>query len=304
MNPEKHRFIKRSSVLSGVVLWLFSVATVHAEETPRSAMRKGLRAYNAGDYTNAVTLLEKTVLEFPGTGNYNVGNAWYRMGEYEKASECYEEALRTTDLKLQANACFNRGNALLAQTTAMTEPEQIGQAIECAFQAMAMFEQALLLRSDDLQAKQNYEQAYDLRLTLEHNRAQRHFDAAEALLAEYKAKEAQANYRQARKEIEHILADVDPGYQESKQLLVKVNERLDMLDRAVDEAERDLSIAMKQIEAYQYALAAVRLTNDSDGRKYAFDIREDLKKQYEETTQKNQEVLDIIKNLSKLNIAE
>ena len=150
----------------------------------------------------------------------------------------------------------------------------------------------------------NYEQAYDLRLTLEHNRAQRHFDAAEALLSEYKAKEAQVNYRQARKEIEHILADVDPNHQESKQLLLKVNERLDMLDRVVDEAERDLSIAMKQIEEYQYALAAVRLTNDSDERKYAFDIREDLKKKYEETTQKNQEVLDIIKNLSSLNIAK
>ena len=140
--------------LSSIAILFITASTGHAEETPRSAMRKGLKAYNAGDYTNAVTLLEKTVLEFPGTGNYNMGNAYYRMGEYEKAAECYEEALRTTDLKLQANACFNRGNALLAQTTVMTEPEQIGQAIECAFQAMAMFEQSLLLHPEDLQAKQ------------------------------------------------------------------------------------------------------------------------------------------------------
>ena len=41
--------------------------------------------------------------------------------------------------------------------------------------------------------------------------------------------------------------------------------------------------------------------DDSDERKYAFDIKPELKKKYEETIQKNQEIIQIIENLSSLN---
>ncbi len=304
MTTEKHRFINRKSVLIGMVLWLAAVATVHAEETPRSAMRKGLKAYASGNYTNAVELLEKTALEFPDIGNYNLGNAYYRLGEYEKAEEHFNEALRTTDLDLQEQAYFNRGNALLARTTTMTGNEQIGLAIECAFQAMDMFEKAILLDPDDLAAKQNYERAQQLRMKLEFNLGKWYYDQAESLLSEYKAKDAQTNYRKAKKQFEHILADIDPNHRESEQYLPKINERLDMLHRAVEDAETDLATALRQIDEYQYMLAAQRLTSGTDERKYAFDIKPDLKKRYEETIQKNQEVLKIIQDLTTLNIAK
>ena len=69
-------------------------------------------------------------------------------------------------------------------------------------------------------------------------------------------------------------------------------------------AEQDLEIALRQIKDYQYMLAAQRLTTETDERKYAFDIKPDLKKMYEETIQKNQEILKIIRELSSLNIVE
>ena len=81
-------------------------------------------------------------------------------------------------------------------------------------------------------------------------------------------------------------------------------EGLEMLQRAVAEAEQDLEIALRQIDEYQYTLAAQRLTIASDERKYAFDIKPDLMKKYEETIQKNQEILQIIQDLSSLNIVE
>ena len=286
------------------ILFLLLPGIVHAEETPRSAMRKGLKAYKAGDYTNAVALLEKTVLEFPGIGNYNLGNACYRLGEFEKAADCFEEALRTPDLELQASAYFNCGNALLARTTELPGPEQIGLAIECAFQAMDRYEKAMLLDPEDLAAKQNFERASNLRMTLEFNRAKGSFDEAESLLAEFKAKDAQAAYQRAENYFEHILADVTPGHAESQLLLRRTHERLAMLKKAVADAEADLATALQQIEEYQYALAAERLAVESDQRKYAFDIKPDLKKKYEETIQKNGEILNIIKTISDLNIAE
>jgi tetratricopeptide (TPR) repeat protein len=260
-------------------------------------MRKGLKAYQQGDYTNAVTQLKKTALEFEDIGNYNLGNAQYRMGDFEAAAESYNEALRSQDLGLQAKAYFNRGNALLARTTALTGQEQIGMAIELAFQAMDMYEKAILLAPDDLAAKQNFERAQQLRLKLEYNLGTWYFDHAESLLQEYKAKDAKQNYLLAKKHFTHILENVEPNHGESKQYLPKIKERLEMLALAVEAAEHDLQVALQQIDDYQYMLAAQRLTTETDERKYAFDLKPGLKKQYDETIQKNQEVLQIIQDL-------
>jgi tetratricopeptide (TPR) repeat protein len=287
-----------------IPLLVLIAVSAHAEDTPRSSMRKGLKAYRRGDYTNAVQHLEKTVLEFPDIGNYNLGNALYRAGDYEEAADAFNEALRTTDLELQAEAYFNRGNALLARTTALSGPEQIGMADELAFQALDMFEKAILLKPDDLAAKQNYERAWRLRLSLELKLGQWYFDQAEALLKEYKAKDARTNYRQAKRQFEHILENIDPNNGEARQYLPRTVERLEMLRRSVEQAEEDMEAALQFISDYQYMLAAQRLTTATDERRYAFDIRPDLKKQYEETMQKNQEVLQIIQDLSKLNIVK
>jgi tetratricopeptide (TPR) repeat protein len=295
---------KISPHLSIIAILIVGTLTVHSEETPRSAMRKGLKAYKAGDYTNSVHFLKKTALEFPNIGNYNLGNAHYRNGDFEAAEKAFNEALRTTDLELQAKAYFNRGNALLARTTVMTGPEQIGLAAELAFHAVGMYEKAILLDPADMDAKRNYEKARELRLTLEYTKGKWLYDHAEALLQEYKAKEAQKNYQQAKTQFEHILEDVDPTHEESKQLLPKATERLAMLRQALEEAEHDLQMATQLIEDYQYMLAAQRLTTETDNRKYAFDLKPDLKKQYEETIEKNQEVLKIIQELSNLNIVK
>ena len=143
-----------------------------------------------------------------------------------------------------------------------------------------------------------------MRLKLEYNLGKWYYDQAESQLQAYKAKDAQTNYRNARGQFEHILVNVDPNHAESEQYLPKVRERLDMLARAVEEAEHDLAVALQQINDYQYMLAAQRLTTETDDRKYAFDIKPDLKKEYEETIQKNDEVLQIIRELSTLNIVE
>ena len=280
---------------------LLIAASAQGEETPRSAMRKGLKSLREGDYTNAVAYLEKSVLEFPAIGHYNLGCAQYCAGAFEAADESFNEALHTTDLELQARAYFNRGNALLARTTALNGPEQIGLAIDLAFQAADMYEKAILLTPDDTAAKQNYERAWNLRLQLESNLGRWYFDRGEALLKEYKAKDAQSQYLQARKQFEHILRDIDPNHAEAARYLPMAEERLAMLKKAVEDAEADLADALQFIADYQYMLAAQRLTTDSDARKYAFDIKPDLKQRYEETQKKNSEVLKIIEDLSTLN---
>jgi Ca-activated chloride channel family protein len=292
------------AMLSTAILLFVCAAAVRAEDTPRSSMRKGLKAYQSGSYTNAVEHLEKTSLEFPSIGNYNLGNALYRNGDFEAAAGCFNEALRTTDLGLQAKAYFNGGNALLARTTSLSGPEQIAIAIELTFQAMDLFEKAILLTPDDISAKQNFERAERLRLKLNYNLGMWYFEQAEALLQEYKAKDVRTYYTQARKQFYHILQDIDPAHGNSARYLPIVDQRLEMLKRAVETAERDLAAALQFIADYQYMLAAQRLTTETDERKYAFDIKPDLKEQYEETGRKNSEVLNVIQELSNLNIVK
>ena len=188
--------------LSFTIILLLATLNVQAEDTPRSSMRKGLKAYRSGDYTNAVQQLEKTALEFPGLGNYNLGCAQYRSGDFETAEHSFNEALRSTDLEVQAKAYFNRGNALLARTTALTQTEQISLAIELSFQAMDMYEKVLLLQPADLEAKQNFERAAHLRLQLEYNLGRWYFNQAEELLPLFKRRRTpRKNYQLAKKTV-------------------------------------------------------------------------------------------------------
>ena len=288
-------------VLSVVLpLCLLALAS-QAEETPRSAMRKGMKAYRAGDYTNAVSYFKKTALEFPDIGNYNLGNALYRIGDYEGAAKAFKEVLRSPDLKLQANAYYNLGDAYLARTTKLNDPSLAGLAIELAFQAEDMYEKAMLLNPEDLAAKQNFEHARNLRVDLTFGLGKKAFDEAEAQLKEFHAKEAKKNYLAAKKQFEHILNDIRPNENRAKQYLKNTNDRLAMLQRAVEQTQKDLETVIQYIKDYQYFMAAELLAKQSDERKYAFDLKPDLKKKYEEIAKKDTEVLQILKKFSNLN---
>ncbi|NLX24739.1 MAG: tetratricopeptide repeat protein [Lentisphaerae bacterium] len=285
------------------LLLLNFAASAYAGDTARAYMRQGLKAYNVENYDDALTHFKKASAEFPHVSAYNLGNTYYRMGDYAQATNSYHKALESDDLELQAQVYYNLGNALLepVAVTNYAERVEVDQAVELTVEAAEMFENALRLNPNDLAAKQNYERSLLRRTELELNLGKYIFDQAESLLQEYKAKEAQGKYIEARNQFERILAEINPTHAEAKQYLPKIEERLNMLERAVETAENDLQIALQQIDDYQYVLAAQRLMDDSDERKYAFDIKPELKKKYEETIQKNQEIIQIIENLSSLN---
>ena len=60
--------------------------TTLAEESPRATMKKGLRAYKSGFYTNAVESLKKTVLTYPDLGHYNLGAAYFKQHAFKEAA--------------------------------------------------------------------------------------------------------------------------------------------------------------------------------------------------------------------------
>ena len=285
---------------------LLAVIPAHASDSARSFLRKGVKAYEKENYSEAVQFFEKAAPSFPAEANFDLGNAYYRMNDFEQATNCYHKALETDDLELQAQAYYNLGNAVLSAVniTNYAEKASVEKAVDQVLEAMELYESSLRLEPENPEAKQNLERAMLRRLDMEFEVGKSLFDQGEALLSEFKAKEAQTHYTDARTQFEHILADIDPNNAESKQFLPKIEERLSMLERAVQSAEQDLEAAYQLIRDYQYRLAAQRLATESDDRKYAFDLKPELKKKYEETIQKNQEILSIIEGLSTQNTVE
>ncbi|MCF7847948.1 MAG: VWA domain-containing protein [Kiritimatiellales bacterium] len=159
----------RKAALLLVLLLPFSA---RAEQSPRELMKQGLKHYEKGSYSNALQALEKTAADFPDIGNYNLGNTLYRLKNFQGSEEAFKQALRTTDLDLQAKTYYNRGNALLAQTTQLADPQQIDQAIEMTRNAADMYEKAIQMDAVDMDAKRNYEKALKLLEKLEEQKKQ------------------------------------------------------------------------------------------------------------------------------------
>ena len=90
---------KRSHLMIYRILSILVIinCTTLAEESPRATMKKGLRAYKSGVYTNAVESLKKTVLTYPDLGHYNLGAAYFKQHAFKEADTHFQEALRSTD---------------------------------------------------------------------------------------------------------------------------------------------------------------------------------------------------------------
>jgi hypothetical protein len=272
----------------------------------RPLASQATRSYEEGDFaaaaegfSQAAAEAEETRLD-PAVARYNQANALLADGREGEAADRYTEALRTTNLDLQTRIYFNRGIAIAHSIDPITDPEQVGPARERLLEAMDMFEKAILLDAADRDAKKNYELIHRQRMDMETELGKSFFEQAEAQLREFQAGDAKENYQQAKLQFDYILNKVAPDHAESREYLERIAERLDMLQKAVDDARRDLDTAHQQINRYQYLAAARILSAETDSRKYALDMEPDLKKKYEEATQKSAEVLQIIQELSKL----
>ncbi len=73
----------------------------------------GSEAYERGDYEKALKSFIDAQLEDPERPEifYDIGNAYYRLGNFDAASENYRAALKGDDDGLQQKAHYNLGNA-------------------------------------------------------------------------------------------------------------------------------------------------------------------------------------------------
>jgi Ca-activated chloride channel homolog len=118
-----------------------------------------LRAYNAGNYTNALQEFERLAQENTNDLRlvFNAGAAAYRATNYDAALNDFKTVTLSPDLKLQEQAYYNLGNTLYRQGELKFEPDTEGlDAMEETWQlAVKSYEHAAELSTNDADAAYN-----------------------------------------------------------------------------------------------------------------------------------------------------
>lgn len=132
--------IRKTVLIAGLLFFALSAPSVHA-----GPMHDGVQAYEKGDYETALKFFIDAQLDDPDNPEilYNIGNAYYKLGDFESAYKNYAQALKSENRSLKQKATYNLGNSSFRKG-ALDE-------------AVKHYESALALAPDDEQAKQNLE---------------------------------------------------------------------------------------------------------------------------------------------------
>ena len=112
-----------------------------------SLVEEGNRLFSEGKYDEALTKYSKAQVELPQSPEiyYNIGDAQYGKGDYEKSSALFQKAGESEDISLNARAGYNLGNTLFRE--------------EKYQEAIAAYKASLKLNPEDKDAKFNFELA-------------------------------------------------------------------------------------------------------------------------------------------------
>ena len=136
--------MKRLMIL---ILALVSAVTVSAQ-TDRKEVRAGNRAFRKGDFRKSEIDYRRAVLKdsLSVAAQYNLASSLYRQDDYEGAQKALSSIAETLSgieaAETKADFYFNQGDVALAQKDYAS--------------AVKSFRQSLLLRPDDMDAKENY----------------------------------------------------------------------------------------------------------------------------------------------------
>lgn len=136
--------MKRLMIL---ILALVSAVTVSAQ-TDRKEVRAGNKAFRKGDFRKSEIDYRKAVLKdsLSVAAQYNLASSLYRQEDYEGAQKALSSIAETVSgmetVGTKADFYFNQGDVALAKKDYAS--------------AVKSFRQSLLLRPDDMDAKENY----------------------------------------------------------------------------------------------------------------------------------------------------
>lgn len=156
------RRLRTPWTLSAVAALALSASA--AEPSPREIMREGRAKLDAGDLPAAAAAFDRAATAAPGAqldparARFNQGLALQQQdGKDAEAEAALDQALRTTDARLQSRTYYNRGHLLSGRAKALQQAQKLPEAQSAAGQALSAFADSLLLASSDNDSRVNYE---------------------------------------------------------------------------------------------------------------------------------------------------
>lgn len=133
--------MRKNWVICAFVLLLSLPANAQVD---KREVRAGNRAFKKDEFRKSEIDYRKAVLKdsLSLAGQYNLASSLYRQEDYEGASKAMETVKEVAGQASSADFWYNRGDVALAQKDYAT--------------AVDAFRQSLLLRPEDLDAKENY----------------------------------------------------------------------------------------------------------------------------------------------------
>jgi len=157
--PERKRVPRSEAILTAatnaglrkaVTLALFAAMSLCLRASPASALRQ----YEAKRYAAAYREYQRLLKEKPDDPRlqFNAGTSACQARDYERAQEHFRSALISEDVRLQQQAYYNLGNTLFRTGEEERDLQKREQSWE---QAIASYESALRLQTNDVDAKFN-----------------------------------------------------------------------------------------------------------------------------------------------------
>lgn len=128
-------------------------------DSARKLVNKGNISYVTGKFDEALAAYEEASVDSPESAHiyFNMGTAYYQKEDYAKAVEAFEKAaLKTRDIKIEANAKFNLGNCAFREAERQQDSD-LNKVLEACGKSISYFQEALERDPEFTEAAENIE---------------------------------------------------------------------------------------------------------------------------------------------------
>jgi len=147
--------MKTKTVITLLIFSMLSIAWINPKA---DKIKAGNRLYNQSKFDEAMDNYNDVLIDLPNSPyiHYNIGNAAYKKGDYEKAIEAYTKSLATDNPALEEKANYNIGNCKYKQGK-LKENTDLAEAIKLYREALDYYKRAIDLNPKNVDAKFNHE---------------------------------------------------------------------------------------------------------------------------------------------------
>ncbi|MCK5083112.1 MAG: tetratricopeptide repeat protein [Candidatus Omnitrophica bacterium] len=157
MSDDKKKIILYKKASLTILCVLISCVAAEAA-SPKRNVKEGNRYYQNGDYTASREKYVEALKKTPESDivNYNLGTAFYKEEDYEKAIDHLVKVLLSEDNELKESAYYNLGNALY-QSGMLRVVDDVDLAISSLEKSLSQYERAVAIDDGDKDAKHNHD---------------------------------------------------------------------------------------------------------------------------------------------------